>query len=139
MAELMGDWKRTHMCGILNTGHIGEEVTLMGWTHKRRDLGGLIFIDLRDRTGVVQVVFDEQNCGDFFKKAETVRSEYVLAVKGIIVKRDPETVNPKIPTGEIEVSAKQLKILSASATPPFSIEDNTNVSELVRLKYRYLI
>ncbi|MGI6188230.1 MAG: aspartate--tRNA ligase [Clostridiales bacterium] len=138
MAELMGDWKRTHMCGILNTGHIGEEVTLMGWTHKRRDLGGLIFIDLRDRTGVVQVVFDEQNCGDFFKKAETVRSEYVLAVKGIIVKRDPETVNPKIPTGEIEVSAKQLKILSASATPPFSIEDNTNVSELVRLKYRYL-
>ena len=138
MAELMGDWKRTHMCGILNTEHIGQEVTLMGWAHRRRDLGGLIFIDLRDRTGIVQIVFDEQNCGAFFEKAEAVRSEYVIAVKGTVVKRDPETVNPKIETGEIEVSAKQLKILSASATPPFSIEDDTNVSESVRLKYRYL-
>ena len=126
------------MCGTLNKDHINKEVTLMGWAHRRRDLGGLIFIDLRDRTGIVQVVFDEKNCGEFFKKAETVRSEYVIAVKGTIVKRDPETVNPKIATGEIEVSAKQLKVLSASATPPFSIEDNTNVSEFVRLKYRYL-
>jgi len=139
MGELMGGWKRTHMCGTLNLEHVGQEVTIMGWAHRRRDLGGLIFIDLRDRTGIVQVVFNEEKCGgDVFRKAEMVRSEYVLAVKGMVVKRDPDTVNPKIPTGEIEVVANQLKILSVSNTPPFSLEDDINVSEMVRLKYRYL-
>jgi aspartyl-tRNA synthetase len=139
MVELMGNWKRTHMCGVLNLEHVGQEVTIMGWAHRRRDLGGLIFIDLRDRTGIVQVVFNEERCGEeVFQKAEAVRSEYVLAVKGAVVKRDPDTVNPKIPTGEIEVVASQLKILSVSNTPPFSLEDDINVSETVRLKYRYL-
>jgi aspartyl-tRNA synthetase len=136
--ELMGNWKRTHMCGVLNLEHQGQEVTLMGWAHRRRDLGGLIFIDLRDRTGIMQVVFDNERCGEFFNKAENIRTEYVVAVKGTIVKRDPETINPKISTGEIEVVVSQLRILSTSATPPFSIEDDINVSELVRLKYRYL-
>jgi aspartyl-tRNA synthetase len=138
MVELMGDWKRTHMCGVLTLEHVGQEVTIMGWAHRRRDLGSLIFIDLRDRTGIVQVVFSEERCGEAFKRAETIRSEYVLAVKGVVVKRDPDTVNPKIPTGEIELAASQLKILSTSATPPFSVEDDVNVSESVRLKYRYL-
>src|SRR5690606_24892409 len=101
----------------LNTGHIGQEVVLMGWTQRRRDLGGLIFVDLRDREGIVQVVFDAENCGEYFQKAETIRSEYVLAVVGRVVKRDAETINPKIPTGDIEIRARELRILSDSETP----------------------
>lgn len=137
MGELLSGLKRTHMCGLLTENEVGCEAVVMGWVQRRRDLGGLIFIDLRDRTGIVQVVFD-QSLGDVFKKAEKVRNEYVLAVVGDVVKRDEETYNPNISTGTIEIRAKDLKILSVSDTPPFMIEDDVNVSESVRLKYRYL-
>ncbi|SHE49737.1 aspartyl-tRNA synthetase [Caldanaerobius fijiensis DSM 17918] len=137
MGELLSGLKRTHMCGLLTENEVGREAVVMGWVQRRRDLGGLIFIDLRDRTGIVQVVFD-QSLGDVFRKAEKVRNEYVLAVIGDVVKRDEETYNPNISTGTIEIRAKDLKILSVSDTPPFMIEDDVNVSESVRLKYRYL-
>lgn len=138
MEELLGGLKRTHMCGNLREKNAGENVVLMGWVQRRRDLGGLIFIDLRDRTGIIQVVFDAEKCSDDFKKAETLRSEYVIAVVGDVVRRSEDTINPKIDTGYIEITAKTLKILSTAATPPFSIEDDINVSEAVRLKHRYL-
>jgi aspartyl-tRNA synthetase len=131
-------FKRTHMCGELTVEDVGKSVVVMGWVNSRRDHGGLVFIDLRDRTGIVQIVFSEQVSKEAFEKVQSVRSEYVLAVEGEVVKRLPENVNPKIPTGEIEIYAKNLKILSKSETPPFPIEDRSNVSEAVRLKYRYL-
>ncbi|MEW9083147.1 aspartate--tRNA ligase [Caldanaerobacter subterraneus] len=131
-------FKRTHMCGELTVDDVGKSVVVMGWVNSRRDHGGLVFIDLRDRTGIVQIVFSEQVSKEVFEKVQSVRSEYVLAVEGEVVKRLPENVNPKIPTGEIEIYAKNLKILSKSETPPFPIEDRSNVSEAVRLKYRYL-
>lgn len=138
MSEQLAGWKRTCMCGELDLSFVGRNVTLMGWTQRRRDMGGLIFVDLRDRSGIVQIVFNENKNADFFKKAESIKNEYVLAISGEVVRRSDETVNPKIPTGEIEVQANELKILSASATPPFAIEPGTNVSENLRLKYRYL-
>jgi aspartyl-tRNA synthetase len=126
------------MCGELTVEDVGKSVVVMGWVNSRRDHGGLVFIDLRDRTGIVQIVFSEQVSKEAFEKVQSVRSEYVLAVEGEVVKRLPENVNPKIPTGEIEIYAKNLKILSKSETPPFPIEDRSNVAEAVRLKYRYL-
>jgi len=110
----------------------------MGWVHKRRDLGGVIFIDLRDRSGILQIVFHMDDDEEIFRKAETLRNEYVIAVRGIVVKRDPETINPKIDTGEIEVKVNELRILSVAETPPIYIEENTDANELLRLKYRYL-
>ncbi len=138
MSEQLAGWKRTCMCGELDLSLAGQNVTLMGWTQRRRDMGGLIFVDLRDRTGIVQIVFNENKNADFFKKAESLKNEYVLAVRGEVVKRSEETINAKITTGEIEVQAHELKILSVSATPPFAIEPEINVSENLRLKYRYL-
>ncbi|MGB9781319.1 aspartate--tRNA ligase [Caldanaerobacter sp.] len=138
MGEQLGGLKRTHMCGEITVEDVGKSVVVMGWVNSRRDHGGLVFIDLRDRTGIVQVVFNEQVSKEAFEKVQSVRNEYVLAVEGEVVKRLPENVNPKIPTGEIEIYAKNLKILSKSDTPPFPIEDRSNVSEAVRLKYRYL-
>jgi aspartyl-tRNA synthetase len=138
MSEQLAGWKRTCMCGEIDLSYVGKKVTLMGWTQRRRDMGGLIFVDLRDRTGIVQIVFNENKNTDFFEKAESLKNEYVLAVSGEVVRRSEETVNPKIPTGEIEVQAHELKILSPSATPPFAIEPGINVSENLRLKYRYL-
>ncbi|KKC29891.1 aspartyl-tRNA synthetase [Caldanaerobacter subterraneus subsp. pacificus DSM 12653] len=138
MRYQLGGFKRTHMCGELTVEDVGKSVVVMGWVNSRRDHGGLVFIDLRDRTGIVQIVFSEQVSKEAFEKVQSVRSEYVLAVEGEVVKRLPENVNPKIPTGEIEIYAKNLKILSKSETPPFPIEDRSNVSEAVRLKYRYL-
>lgn len=138
MSEQLAGWKRSCMCGEVNLDLVGQNVTLMGWTQRRRDMGGLIFVDLRDRTGIVQIVFNENKNADFFEKAESLKNEFVLAVKGEVVRRSEETVNPKIPTGEIEVQAHDLKILSISATPPFAIEPEINVSENLRLKYRYL-
>ena len=138
MSEFMDGMKRTIMCGMLRKEHDGQRVTLMGWTAKRRDFGGLIFVDLRDRTGLVQVVFDNSLMERDFEKAGDIRSEYVLAIDGYVRPRADDAVNPKLDTGEIEVVATDLKILSEADTPPFAIEDDTNVNETVRLKYRYL-
>ncbi|NMA95537.1 MAG: aspartate--tRNA ligase [Clostridiales bacterium] len=132
------DLKRTHMCGHLSEENIGQTITIMGWVQRRRDLGGLIFIDLRDREGIVQIVFDAKQCEDYFKDVEKLRNEYVIAVKGQVVKRDEETINPNIPTGHIEVVGREMVILSASKTPPFQIEDESKVTEALRLKHRYL-
>ncbi|KUK11083.1 MAG: Aspartate--tRNA ligase [Clostridia bacterium 41_269] len=138
MAESMGFLKRTDMCGSLRKEHVGKKVTLMGWVHRRRDHGGLIFIDLRDREGIVQIVFSPQVSLEAFKKAESVRSEYVLAVVGEVRLRPEGTINEKLSTGEVEVYADQLIILNEAKTPPFVIEESEEVEEAVRLKYRYL-
>lgn len=138
MDELLGGLKRTNMCGQLGLSDVNKRVVVMGWVQRRRDLGGVIFIDLRDRTGVVQVVFNEAFDADAFIKAQTLRNEYVIAVVGDVVRRSEDTVNPKIVTGQIEIRAYQLKILGRSDTPPFPIEEDINVSEILRLKYRYL-
>ncbi|MYL19879.1 aspartate--tRNA ligase [Halobacillus litoralis] len=124
--------------GTLRKEHIEQEVTLKGWVQKRRDLGGLIFIDLRDRSGIVQVVFNPETSPEALKTAEDVRSEYVLEVKGHVVARDPNTVNANLGTGEIEVAAQDVTILNKAKTPPFMIEEQSEVSEDLRLKYRYL-
>ncbi|MCR4435421.1 MAG: aspartate--tRNA ligase [Clostridiales bacterium] len=138
MGESIYGLKRTHRCGELGPENVGEKVVVMGWAQKRRDLGGVIFVDLRDRSGILQVVFNSAADRQLFEKAETIRNEYVLAIIGEVVKRDPETVNPKIKTGEIEVAARELRILSKAETPPFYIEEDSDVNEIVRLKYRYL-
>ena len=130
--------KRTHHCGELSTDNIGEKVVLMGWVQRRRDHGGLIFLDLRDRSGIVQVVFSPEESEDAFKVAETARSEWVLEVIGEVKRRPSGTENPKIATGEIEVYASDVIVLNKSKTPPFYIEDNIDVDENLRLKYRYL-
>lgn len=130
--------KRSHQCGALTHAHIGETVTLNGWVQTRRDLGGVLFIDLRDRSGIVQIVFNPAYSGDALQIADRVRSEYVLEVTGTIVKRDAETINPNLPTGEIEVRVTEIEVLNASKTPPFFIEDGVEVDESLRLKYRYL-
>ena len=130
--------KRTHHCGKLSTDNIGEKVVLMGWVQRRRDHGGLIFLDLRDRSGIVQVVFSPEESEDAFKVAETARSEWVLEVIGEVKRRPSGTENPKMATGEIEVYASDVIVLNKSKTPPFYIEDNIDVDENLRLKYRYL-
>ncbi len=133
-------WIRTHTCGELNGNFEGKEVVLSGWVSKRRDHGGLIFIDLRDRYGITQLVFDPAASGDARTKegAEQIRSEYVLSIKGVVRRRPQEMVNPKISSGEIEVAVQELHILSQAKTPPFVIDDNTDAGEALRLKYRYL-
>ena len=136
--ETMTGLKRTHRCGELSLSDVGKKVTVMGWAQVYRNLGGVIFIDLRDRSGLLQLVARSEDSEEVFAKADTVRSEYVLAAVGEVVKRDPETVNDKIKTGEIEVRMSELRILSKSETPPIYIEENSNVREEVRLKYRYL-
>lgn len=138
MPEAMQNWKRTHYCGDLRLENAGETVVLTGWVDTRRDHGGLIFIDLRDRTGIVQVVFSPDRAPEAFKKAETVRSEYVLAVTGKVEKRPEGTENPNLTTGDIEVIASELKVLNTAKTPPIYIEDGIDVDENVRLRYRYL-
>ncbi|EOD9731758.1 TPA: aspartate--tRNA ligase [Staphylococcus aureus] len=131
--------KRTTYCGLVTEAFLGQEITLKGWVNNRRDLGGLIFVDLRDREGIVQVVFNPAFSEEALKIAETVRSEYVVEVQGTVTKRDPETVNPKIKTGQVEVQVTNIKVINKSETPPFSInEENVNVDENIRLKYRYL-
>ena len=138
MAETMNGWKRTCYNGELSAADIGKEVVLTGWTAKTRNLGSLIFIDLRDRTGIIQLVFDSDTDAALFEKAASVRNEYVLAAKGTIRRRAPEALNPKMKTGEIEVSVMELRILNEAQTPPFHIDDKASVSEATRLKYRYL-
>jgi aspartyl-tRNA synthetase len=129
---------RTYYCGEVTEKAIGESVKLKGWVQKRRDLGGLIFIDLRDRTGIVQVVFNPEVSAEALKVAESVRNEFVLHIEGKVVAREEGTVNPNLKTGKIEVHAEEISILNKAKTPPFVIENKTDVSEDVRLKYRYL-
>ena len=129
--------KRTHTCGELTAEHIGEELILNGWVGPRRDLGGVIFIDLRDRYGVTQVVFKEED-DQLHNKAEQLRAEYVIGVKGKVITRGEENLNPNLPTGEVEIEATDLVIYSEAETPPFEIKDGISTNEDVRLKYRYL-
>lgn len=131
-------FERSHHCGELRKQDAGKEVTLCGWVSKRRDHGGIIFIDLRDRSGLVQVVIDPAHDDKDFHKAETVRSEFVLQVKGMVRNRTEETVNPNLLTGEVEVVVEGLNILNPAKTPPFYIQDGVDVDENVRLRYRYL-
>jgi len=138
MPEILMNLKRTHTCGELDSSHIGREVTLMGWVHRRRDLGGLIFIDLRDREGLTQVVFHPKSDEDLFRMAETLRSEYVVAVTGAVSERPKENVNTKISTGEVEVVARELHIINPSRVPTVPIADEQPIDEAIRLRYRYL-
>ena len=125
MEEMLQGWKRTALCADITDADIGDEVTLMGWVDARHDLGSLIFIDLRDRSGLMQIVFDKSTYGGNFETVESLRREYVIADRGKVVRRSDDTINPKIPTGYIEVRADALKVLSRSETPPFEIEDDT--------------
>ena len=138
MAESMVGMKRSHRCTEVTTAQIGQEVTVMGWVQKSRNKGGIIFVDLRDRSGILQIIFEENDCGaENFAKAEKLRSEFVIAVKGKVEARSG-AVNQNLTTGAIEVRAKELRILSESETPPFPIEENSKTKEELRLKYRFL-
>jgi aspartyl-tRNA synthetase len=136
--DLLGSLQRSHMCGTLRASDASKTVTLMGWVNRRRDLGNLIFIDLRDRTGLVQIVFDKESNPALHEKASRVRSEYVLAIVGSVKRRDAPTINKNVPTGEIEIIAEELRVLNDSKTPPFSPSEQAIGNEELRLKYRYL-
>ncbi|MDY0397586.1 MAG: aspartate--tRNA ligase [Desulfuromonas thiophila] len=136
--DTLGTWKRSHYCGELTSAHIGQQVCLMGWVQRRRDHGGLIFIDLRDREGITQLALDPDRDPQAHSKADRVRSEYVIAVIGTVSARPEGTVNPKMKTGEIEIEVAQLKILNSAKTPPFGLDEYTEVAENIRLKHRYL-
>ena len=136
MLDRLEGQKRSHYCGVLRKENAGERVTVCGWVQRNRDLGGLIFADLRDRTGIVQLAFDETTEKSLFEKASTLRSEFVVMAEGVV--RVRSSVNPEIPTGDIEIEVKNLKILGKSETPPFEILENSNAGEDLRLKYRYL-
>ncbi|WP_024831244.1 aspartate--tRNA ligase [Ruminiclostridium josui] len=137
MGESIHGLKRSHKCTELSSSNIGEKVTVMGWVQKQRNLGSLVFIDLRDRTGIVQIVFTDKD-GEMFDKAKSIRSEFVIAAVGTVAARSPEAVNKKMATGEIEIIASELRILSTSETPPMYIEEDSEVNEQTRLKYRFL-
>jgi len=130
--------KRTHRCAELSTAQVGEEVVLMGWVQKRRDLGKLIFVTLRDRSGIIQIVFNSETDPALHERAVQVRSEFVLAVRGKVMKRSIDAINKNMKTGEIEVIATELRILNRAETPPFHIEENSDANEVLRLKHRYL-
>ena len=136
--DFLGDLRRTHMCGDLRASDAGQTVLLMGWAHRRRDHGSVIFIDLRDRTGHTQAIFHEDVDPVIHQRAEEVRAEYVIAVEGVVALRSKETINPNMPTGEVEVVASKIWILNESRTPPFPMEEHVEVAEDVRLKYRYV-
>ncbi len=138
MGESMTGLKRSHMCCDINETMAGEKVTVMGWVQRRRDLGQLIFIALRDRSGIVQAVVDGNSDSEIFKKAESIRSEFVLAVTGTVALRTAENINENMKTGKVEIIADDLRVLSESETPPFQIEENITVNDELRLKYRYL-
>ena len=138
MAESMVGIKRSHRCTEVTTANIGQDVTVMGWVQKSRNKGGIIFVDLRDRSGILQIIFEESDCGaENFAKAEKLRSEFVIAVTGRVEARSG-AVNPNLATGAIEVRAKSMRVLSESETPPFPIEENSKTKEELRLKYRFL-
>ncbi|MDR3718158.1 MAG: aspartate--tRNA ligase [Bryobacteraceae bacterium] len=136
--DFLGDLRRTHNCGQLRASDAGRKVVLMGWVYRRRDLGGVIFIHLRDREGVTQIVFRAESDAAIHSRAESLRSEYVIAIEGTVEKRTDDNINPNIETGEIEVAAERLLILNTSETPPFPMEEHIDVSEDVRLKYRFV-
>ncbi len=136
--DFLGDLRRTHSCGELRAGDVGNTAVLMGWVHRRRDLGGVIFIHLRDRDGITQLVFDESKNREAHKRAQELSSEFVIAAEGVVALRSPDTVNANLSTGEVEVAVQKLWILNESRTPPFPLEDNVDVKEDIRLKYRYL-
>src|SRR5437762_1882809 len=136
MAEPLGNLSRTHSCGALRVGDVGADVVLLGWVHRIRDLGGVAFVDLRDRAGVSQVVVRENDA--LMTVAKRLRSEYVVGVSGIVQRRSEDTINPKLATGEVEVLARDIRLLNEAKTPPFQIAEETPVSEDVRLRYRYL-
>ena len=136
--DALGDWKRSCYCGEPRPASVGQEMILTGWVHTRRDHGGLTFVDLRDRTGITQVVFNPELDAAAHEKAKQLRSEDVVAVRGTLSKRPPETLNPDLATGEVELLGKELRLLNASQVPPFTIDDETEANENTRLKYRYL-
>jgi aspartyl-tRNA synthetase len=136
--DLLGNLQRSHMCGALRASDAGKTVTLMGWVNRRRDLGNLLFIDLRDRSGLVQIVLDKEKNPALHEKAGSLRSEYVVAVVGTVKRRDSATVNKNLPTGEIEIVAEELRVLNDSKTPPFSPAEAAIANEELRLKYRYI-
>jgi aspartyl-tRNA synthetase len=136
--DFLGDLRRTHNCGQLRASDDGRKVVLMGWVYRRRDLGGVIFIHLRDREGVTQIVFRADSDAEIHSRAETLRSEFVIAIEGTVERRSADNINPGIDTGEVEVVAERLRILNTSETPPFPMEEHIDVSEDVRLKYRYV-
>ena len=139
MAELMtANDRRTHYCGTVRESDIGNQVCVMGWVQKQRDLGNLIFIDLRDRTGIVQLAFDDKTEKEIFDKAFGIRAEYVLAAHGVVRQRGEGAINPNLPTGAVEIFVTELKILSAAQTPPFEVSDSKKVNDETALKYRYL-
>jgi aspartyl-tRNA synthetase len=137
-SDQLGDWQRSLYCGEPKADAVGKPMTLVGWVHSRRDHGGVIFVDLRDRSGLCQVVFNPEVDAVSHERAKQIRSEDVIAVKGTLAKRSPETINPDLATGEVELFCKELRLLNASAVPPFPIEDETDAHENTRLKYRYL-
>src|SRR4051812_29743995 len=136
MSEQLGDWKRTHTCGALRAADLGANVTLLGWVHRIRDLGGVVFIDIRDREGVSQIVVRDDEA--LLGAAKRLRPEFVIGVRGLAERRSADTVNPKLATGEVEVLAAEFRLLNEARTPPFQIAEDTPVSEDVRLRYRYL-
>jgi len=138
LSDILGDWKRTHYCGDLRKEDIGRKVCLMGWVHRRRDHGGLIFIDLRDRTGIGQLALDPDRDPESHAKAEAIRNEFVVAAIGTVSPRPEGTVNPKMKTGEVEIEVSELRILNIAKTPPFMLDEYTEVAENLRLKYRFL-
>jgi aspartyl-tRNA synthetase len=138
VTEGLGGWRRTHTCGELRSEHVGQTATLMGWAYRRRDHGGLIFLDLRDRDGLTQCVFNPSTGGDAHARAEGVRVEFVLAVRGIVTARPAGTENPKLATGAVEVQVSEVKILNDSRPLPFQLDDEGEIDETLRLKYRYL-
>jgi len=139
LSEFITDKKRTHYCGKINISDTGKEVILMGWAHRRRDHGGVIFIDLRDREGIVQVVFNPHISPDAHREAHRIRNEFVLAVVGTVQRRPEGMENPAMESGEIEVMAHELEIMNEAKTPPFVLDDaSADISENIRLKYRYL-
>ncbi len=136
--DLLGDLKRTHMCGALRLSDSGKKVVLMGWVNRRRDLGQIIFVDLRDRSGITQVVFNHELNASVHQKAEALRNEFVIAAIGTVKRRDADTINPNIPTGEVELVVEELRILNVSKPLPFLPSDTVLANEEMRLKYRYI-
>ena len=136
--DFLGDLRRTHSCGELRAADAGQRAILMGWVHRRRNLGGVVFLHLRDREGVTQLVFNQESDAELHKKVDLLGSEYVIAVEGLVEGRSADTVNPTIPTGQVELAVEKLWILNTSRTPPFPMEEEVDVKEESRLKYRYV-